>query len=169
IETLNSWKEAYEAGLDMNEFMDKVHMQSRDNARTPMQWDTSRNSGFTSGDPWIKINPNYEQINVAKAETDPKSILNYYREMISFRKEHQVMVYGDYESIDNDNPVIYAYRRWDENADFLIVHNFGDNSVKWMYPEVNKKFRDYEVIKSNISANNGAFEFAPWQSKIYKL
>jgi len=165
IETINSWKEQQAKGVTIEEFMPKVHKQSRDNARTPMQWDSSKNAGFSTSDTtWIKMNPNHNSIHVEEQEEKQDSILNYYREMIRFRKEHLTMVYGDYQSIDNDNEYIFAYRRWDKKNDFLVVHNFSDNEIKWDHQDD----VDLDLVKSNLSEEESNLIFKPWQSKIFK-
>lgn len=165
IETINSWKAAETAGKDMNQFLKNIHQQSRDNSRTPMQWNSDLNAGFTEGSPWLKLNPNYRDINVASQENDVDSILNYYRKMILFRKENPVLVYGDYKCLDADNTSIYAYKRWDEHEEFLIIHNFSDNSIRWDY---NIKTSNYNLVISNIENKNSNLQFSPWQTKIFK-
>ncbi|SHG51449.1 alpha-glucosidase [Flagellimonas flava] len=166
VETLNAYKEAKEQGKDMDAFMSVVHAQSRDNARTPMQWDTHKNAGFSDGKPWLKINPNYTDINVAAQEQDTNSILNYYREMIAFRKAHPTMVYGDYECIDNGHESIYAYLRWDAEHCFLVLHNFSDRTQTYASPIQGNGFG---LMKSNLSDfTDQIYELAPWQTKILK-
>jgi oligo-1,6-glucosidase len=165
VETHGAWKDAIKAGKDMEEFMSVVHDQSRDNARTPIQWSGSENAGFTDAKPWIKINENYTQINVEDQEKDSASILNYYREIIAFRKENLVFVYGDYESLDDDNQEIYAYRRWNDSEEFLVVHNFSDTQTEWNYG-LNPS--DYELVKSNLSSADNSFTFALWESKVFR-
>jgi oligo-1,6-glucosidase/alpha-glucosidase len=113
---------------DYDEARDVVEFRSRDNARTPMQWDDSKNAGFTDGDPWIKVNPNYEDINVAAAEAREDGILSYYRDLIDLRSELDVLVYGEYELLLPDHETVYAYRRTlDDPAvdvdDVLVVLN----------------------------------------------
>lgn len=167
VETLNAWKAADVKEQDMDRFMDIVHLQSRDNARTPMQWNAKANAGFTNGTPWLKTNSNFKNINVANQEDDPKSILNYYREMVAFRKTNKTFVYGDYECLDAENASIYAYKRWDTDHVFLVLHNFSSNSTKWSFDLSEKK---YALIKSNLDHNqNSHFDLAPWQTKILKL
>ena len=112
VETLNFWKEAEERGEDMEAFFEIVHKTSRDNARTPIQWSSAEQGGFSNGTPWLKVNSNYNEINVEACEADSDSILNYYRKMISFRKENKTLVYGAYECLDPDDLDTYAYRRW---------------------------------------------------------
>lgn len=167
VETLNAWKAADVKEQDMDRFMDIVHLQSRDNARTPMQWNAKANAGFTNGTPWLKTNSNFKNINVANQEDDPKSILNYYREMVAFRKTNKTFVYGDYECLDAENASIYAYKRWDTDHVFLVLHNFSSNSTKWSFDLSEKK---YALLKSNLDhSQNSHFDLAPWQTKILKL
>lgn len=131
VETLNAWKDAEARGKNMDDFFKIVHLQSRDNARSPMQWDNTKHSGFTGSEPWLKVNPNYRSINVAGQENNPNSILNYYRDMVAFRKANPTLVYGDYECFDADHQTIYAYKRWDDNQELLILLNFSDDSNEW--------------------------------------
>lgn len=166
VETLNAWKAAEESGQDMGLFFDIVHSQSRDNARTPMQWNAKLHAGFSREQPWLAVNPNYKKVNVASQETDSNSILNFYRDMLLFRKEHKTLVYGDYECFDVEHPSIYAYKRWDDANEFLVLHNFADTPVFW-----NSDFEpnDYSLLKSNSSENQDQhFLLAPWQTKILK-
>ena len=165
VETLNAWKEAEENGEDMEAFLEVVHQQSRDNARTPIQWNGSANGGFTEGEPWIKVNENYKFINVESQEKDTNSILNFYRQMTSLRNENPVLVYGDYESLDEMNPQIYAYRRWDAENEFLMIHNFSDHSLQW---EFEIDLASYEIVKTNVDSKSPVREFLPWQTKILK-
>ena len=95
VETLGSWNDAIKRGENMDEFIKLVHRQSRDNARTPMQWNNKINAGFSATNPWLIVNPNYEKINVEIQENNPNSILNFYRKMIAIRKTNNVLVYGE--------------------------------------------------------------------------
>lgn len=164
IETLNSWKEAEAEGKNMDEFLKSVHLQSRDNARTPMQWSDEKNGGFSVAKPWLKVNPNYQSIHVEKQSDDPQSILNYYRKMIAFRKANPVLVYGDYQSLDNVNNQIYAYRRWDSDQEFIMIHNFSEEVVNWDW----KLEGDYELVDANYNSAHDLLTMQPWQCKILK-
>ena len=166
VETLNSWAEAHEKGEDMNAFLKKVHLTSRDNARTPMQWNSLKNAGFSNTTPWLKINPNYTTINVETQEKDPDSILNFYREMVALRKQNTTFVYGDYQCLDVQNNKVFAYRRWDEQAEFLVIHNFSDETVDWNHELLTNS---YQLIKSNLDNDSMHSLLKPWQSKILKL
>ena len=163
VETRNAWKAAEAAGKDMNKFLKAVHWQSRDNARTPMQWNASENAGFTTGKPWIPVNKNYPTINVETAEKEANSILHYYRKMIAFRKANTTLVYGDFDDLLPEHPQLYCYRRWDKEANFLLVHNFSDTPTSWEKPSGN-----YEFVLGNYSNEKQAL-LAPWESRIYRL
>ncbi len=104
---------------------------SRDNSRTPMQWSSGTNAGFTTGKPWLTINPNFVQVNVDESEKDPNSILNYVKKMIALRKEFkEVLVYGKYNLLDKDNKQVYAYTRESGNKKFLVLLNFSSATSK---------------------------------------
>ncbi|NQY01070.1 MAG: glucohydrolase, partial [Flavobacteriaceae bacterium] len=165
VETHGAWQDALREGKDMDEFLKIVHDQSRDNARTPMQWSNQKNGGFSDHTPWLGVNKNYLEIHVEDQEVRPTSILNFYRELIAFRKKNLVLVYGDYESLDNNHQEIYAYRRWDESSEFLMVHNFSDTETLWDYP-IEKSA--YELVKTNLNTTDASFYFLPWQSKIFR-
>ncbi len=165
IETLNSWKAALENGEVPEIMMDLVHAQSRDNARTPMHWDNSKYAGFSETTPWIKVNDNYELINANQQEKDLDSVLNYYRKMVSFRKQFDTLVYGDYRCITEDDPHIYAFRRWDETFEFLIILNFSDNHLE-LPAEINDTF----VLKmNNYKEINEAKALRPWEAKVFLI
>ena len=127
VETRNAWKAAEAAGKDMDQFLKAVHWQSRDNARTPMQWDASMQAGFSTGKPWIPVNENHEQINVAAAENDPNSILHYYRKMIAYRKANPSLVYGHFEDLLPQHPYLFVYKRWDDKGTLKS----GKNKISW--------------------------------------
>ncbi|MBT8257732.1 MAG: alpha-glucosidase [Bacteroidia bacterium] len=165
VETLNSWKEAEERGEDMNAFMKLVHKQSRDNARTPMQWDSSQNAGFSSGTPWIKVNPNYEEINVADQEPDSDSILNFYRKMIAFRKNNPCLVYGDYQDLAPQHPSLFAFRRWDEDSESLVLLNFSSTELM---ADINVDFDKFEIAISNMDEGADPKLLLPWQGILLK-
>lgn len=164
VETLNAWEDAKKNNQDMEAFLKIVHGQSRDNARTPMQWDSEKNAGFSKAVPWLDVNSNYQTINVASQEKDTSSILNYYRQMVKFRKENPVLVYGDYECLNEDHPHLFVYRRWDEENEFLILHNMSSISQEF---ESTLHERDYVLRKTNFE--NGLhriFNLLPWQTKV---
>jgi len=124
IETLNMYQQIKNKGGDLNEFLDAAKISARDNGRTPFQWDASQNAGFTSGTPWLKINPNYSTVNVETEQNDPNSCLNYFKKMVQLRKQHKGLVYGKYTLLDKENKEVYAYIREWQGKTFLVLLNF---------------------------------------------
>ena len=163
VETLNAWKLAEIEGEDMELFLKLVHKQSRDNARTPMQWDSSKNAGFTKSKPWIPLNNNFKMINVTDQEEDPHSILQYYRKMIAFRKANKTLVYGEYKDLEPNDSKLFIYKRWDEKNLFLIAHNFSDNSQEFNSDYI----KGLILSSSNYLSNEKQNSLQPWESRIY--
>ena len=136
IESVNAYREwCSEGSLSHEVFWPCITFKSRDNARTPMQWDDSEQAGFTAGTPWIAVNPNYKEIN-AKAETaDPDSVFHYYRKLIALRKENPVMVYGKYEAMMEDSEELFVYTRTLEQEKLLVVCSFCDHETAFSIPD----------------------------------
>lgn len=164
VETLNYLKALEAEGKNPEDYLHNVHKMGRDNARTPMHWSDDTNAGFSEAEPWIKVNPNYHDINVEDQEKNKESILNFYRRMIQFRKENPTLVYGDYESIRNDHQQIYAYRRWDEENEFLVVLNFSDQEV-----DFDPIITGLELLIYNYTDATEDLLMRPWESKIFRI
>ncbi len=169
IETINTYKEKVASGsVDMDEFMKIVHDQSRDNARTPMQWNDSSNGGFSTRVPWLKSNPNYKYINVEQCEKDAFSILNFYRRMIECRKRYLTLVYGDFEIYELSHPKLFIYTRSDEKATFLIVLNFSGEETFF-----SNQFEIASCLISNYADEKQWTEkgllLKPWEASLFKL
>ena len=148
IESINYFKEFTESGLMTPEHMMKCLMlRSRDNARTPMQWDDSKQAGFTEGEPWIKVNPNYKKINVAQQLEDPDSVFHYYRKLIRLRKEKDIIVYGEFEPLYREDEQIFAYTRKQDQEKLLTVCNFSDKNAEVEVPE---EFKGAECLITNL-------------------
>jgi glucan 1,6-alpha-glucosidase len=161
IEIRNMAAERLAAGYSQEDILRSIHAKGRDNARTPMQWSADANAGFTSGDPWLKINPNYTAINAAAQEADPDSILNYYRKLVALRKQESVILDGRYEEILPQRLDLFAYSRENPDTRLTVVCNFTENTVDFPaeilqeagtcalsnYPDqpVNGKLRPYEA------------------------
>ncbi|HXB08168.1 MAG TPA: alpha-glucosidase [Puia sp.] len=162
VATLNEYRHLESTGGDLGAYLKEIGFSSRDNSRTPMQWDASIHAGFTRGMPWIGLNPNYSTVNVAAEERDANSCLNYFRKLTKLRKENPVLVYGKYMLLDKDNPDVYAYTREWRGAKWLVLLNFSARVVplpasisttgaKLMinnYPAVGKEgeLRPYEAV-----------------------
>ncbi|NLK97445.1 MAG: alpha-glucosidase [Epulopiscium sp.] len=174
IETLNAYDELiHKKGLDKDLVMDYIHHVSRDNARTPMHWDDSTNAGFTTGTPWIKVNPNYKWINAKAQINDPNSVFNYYKKLIQLRKQHEIIVYGDYELLLPDSEEIYAFIRKLGEERLLIVCNFTDKQVEFEIPEELKGCQK-EILISNydvdsIDTREEKITLREYEARAYKM
>lgn len=135
VETLNYYEEQRNNGVPEEEIMKAIHKKSRDNARTPMQWDGGENAGFTTGSPWFRVNSNYVEVNASSAVKDPDSIYHYYKNLIALRKKHQVIVYGEYKLLLPLHTEIYAFTRTLEDKQLLIILNFFDRSPVFELPQ----------------------------------
>ena len=172
IETLNWYKEQVQDGVAVDEVLKAIHRISRDNARTPVQWDGSANAGFTTGQPWIKVNPNYTEINVTKAIEDPNSILHYYKKLLQLRKDqqNQAMIYGDLEMVLPEHEQIYSYVRDFEGDRLLVILNFYAEPVNF---SVDLAFEYEELLLSNYTVdapeqiNN--IDLRPYEARVYRL
>ena len=163
IETRNAWDAAEKEGKDMTQFLKAVHRQSRDNARTPMQWKATTYAGFSNSKPWIPVNPNHTEVNVDNQEKDPNSILNYYRKIIAFRKANTTLIYGSYQDLAPDHPHLYIYLREDEKTRFMVVHNLSDSTINWA-PQDSK----YKMVMGNYEKTQEGL-LHPWESQVYRL
>ncbi|WP_217586190.1 glycoside hydrolase family 13 protein [Lentibacillus saliphilus] len=135
IETLNMYEEQLNKGHTAEELMKAIHVKSRDNARTPMQWNADEHAGFTDGSPWIKVNPNYQTINAAFALNNPDSIFHYYKKLIQLRKTHDVILYGDYHLLEADSEALFAYTRTLNRTGLLVVSNFTKEAQSFSIPD----------------------------------
>lgn len=170
IETINMYDENVRE-IDSKTLMKSIHIMSRDNARTPMQWDDTQNAGFTIGNPWIDINPNYVEINVKKAIKDPDSIFNYYKKLIKLRKRHPIIVYGKYNIILEEHEQIYAYTRKYENKTLLVILNFSTLQADFTLPE-DIVFKEEELLISNYNLESKDIkniELKPYEARVYLL
>ena len=129
IEIRNMAKERLENGYSLESVMESIYAKGRDNARTPMQWDASEHAGFTTGKPWLKVNPNYTTINVAAQEADPHSVLNYYRYLVGLRKREDVICDGDYQEILPERLDVIAYSRDNGSRKLTVVANFTGETI----------------------------------------
>jgi oligo-1,6-glucosidase len=170
--TLNEYKHQKSIGGDLKKFLQKIQFECRDNGRTPFQWDSTSNAGFSTGSPWLKVNPNYKTINKASQEKDPNSCLNYFRKLTELRKTNLALIYGKYTLLDKTNAKVYAYTRESNEQKFLILLNFSDSNSE---VETKKNLHDAKLVLSNykdVPANNevnGRLALRPYEAVIYKL
>ena len=169
VSTINNYGVA-KALLGKKKAMELVKYASRDNARSPVQWNAEKNAGFTSADkPWFFVNPNYTEINVEAAEKDPDSILNFYRKLLKFRKENDVVIYGTYEEIYKDSNELYAYIRRLGSKKVLVVCSFSEKAVGFTVPD------ELDLSKAELAINsyspcgvvNNGFTLRPYETRVY--
>lgn len=131
VESLNYYKILQQKGLSKEDALRIIQIHSRDNGRTPMQWNNEMNSGFTNGNPWIGVNSNYVNVNVDQQINDETSIFSYYKKLIQLRKDVDVIAYGDIKPLDEKNTSVFAYERTYEDEKLLVICNFYQNKVIW--------------------------------------
>ncbi len=161
-----------EKGMDARAALAVLHAKSRDNARTPMQWDASPNAGFTSGTPWIKLNPNYRAINVQQALNDPNSVFYYYQKLIRLRKDNPVWVYGAYELLLDDHPQIYAFTRTLTDDRLLVILNFSAGNALFklppaLYPNHPELLIANRAVDPNAALNDVLL--LPYEARVYRI
>lgn len=169
IESINAFHELTEAGkVNPEDMMRYIRLRGRDNARTPMQWDDSANAGFTTGTPWIMVNPNYTEINAKAEMEDPDSVFRYYQKIIGLRKKEKVMVYGTYQLLDPDNEKLYVYTRTLDNEKLLVICNFTEEEETYSVPE---EFSKGEVLISSYHREKAEKEILlkPYEALVLKI
>lgn len=163
IETLNLYRERRELGYAHEEIMKSIYARSRDNARTPMQWDDSPQAGFTEGTPWLKVNPNYPEINAAGQMKDPQSIYSCYKQLVRLRKEHPVFVDGRFELLARESGQIFAYTRDDGKQRLLVVCNFSGEPADSGLAE---EWKSMELLLGNYPDSQGD-RLRPYEARMY--
>ncbi|WP_053218424.1 glycoside hydrolase family 13 protein [Virgibacillus senegalensis] len=174
IETLNWYEERMkEEGVDSAELLEAIYARSRDNARTPVQWDSSKHAGFTTGEPWLQVNPNYQEINVEKALEDSESVFYFYQKLIQLRKQEKAMVYGEYNLLLEEDEEIFAYTRLLDEEILLVVCNFSSKEQKRSFADITKGKQQQLLITNNKERtdkeNLTEVTIQPYETFVYKL
>jgi trehalose-6-phosphate hydrolase len=173
VESLNVYKILTQFGEEPETVLRLLSQRSRDNARTPMQWDDTEYAGFSEAMPWIKVAPNYQEINVANALADGDSVLHHYRKLFALRKQHDVVVYGDYQLLLAEHPEIFAYVRTYGDERLLVVNNFyGRETVFSLPPDVRVDGSRAEILISNYGDSPASFDsitLRPYESIVYRV
>ena len=163
VESINACHEWVDTGRATYEaFWPCLVFKSRDNSRTPMQWDDSANAGFTTGTPWIAVNPNYTYINAKQQMGDPNSVFSYYKKLLSLRKQYDIITYGRYQLIMEEDPQVYAYTRTLESERLLIVCNYSNDDAAFTLPE---EFEGAKCLIQNMdrAAITGSMTLKPYE------
>jgi len=151
------------------EYLDHARQTSRDNARTPMQWSGEQHAGFTTGQPWLAVNPNYGEINAAAQFEDPDSVFHHHRRLIALRRQTPALVHGAYSDIDPKHEQVFAYTRTLPDERYLVVLNFGARPL-----DLPGGLRIERAVLDNVPGDTGTagathLRLAPWHATIYKL
>jgi oligo-1,6-glucosidase len=165
ISCRNMYRERVARGEDPESVLRLIHLRGRDNARTPMQWDDSPNAGFTSGDPWLGVNPNYREVNVKASLEDKNSVFHFYKRLIELRKEHAVIVYGSYELLLPDHDQVYAYTRTLGAQRVLVLCNFSEDTVR--LPEDLVKLDGELLIANYTESGESHGVLRPYEARAY--
>lgn len=166
IETLNMYQERMEKGYDKKDIMESIYAKGRDNARTPMQWDGSRNAGFTEGTPWIGVNSNYTEINAEQQLQDKDSVFRYYQKLIRLRKEHEIFVKGDFTLLLPEDESIFAYVREYQGQKLLVAANFTDQEVSF---EISEQWKEAKTLIHNYKEEASGRKLRPYEAFIKLL
>lgn len=166
----NMYRIKREEGVSHEDIMAVIWASSRDNSRTPMQWNNKVNAGFTNGTPWMKVNPNYTEINVEKQEQDEKSILNFYKKMISLKKENEIFTYGTYDLLLEDDKQIYAYTRTLGEDQVVVITNLSKKEAVF---ETELSLNSENLLLSNeeVSAHGDMTHITlkPYEARVYRV
>ena len=174
LESINAYHELTEAGLRQpEELLECIAYKSRDNARTPMQWNSGKNGGFTEGTPWIMVNPNYKEINAEQELADPESVFHYYQQLIALRRSSiwsDIIVYGHYELLAPEDPQVFAYTRECEGRKLLVICNLSAEKVSFEIPgsvswtQADRLIGNYEKQELDIKT-----ELRPWEAEVWSI
>ena len=169
IAAINGYKKAATDGEDLDLYLQKLNLLSRDNGRTPMQWDATKNAGFSNETPWLPVHENHSTVNVLDQENDQNSVLNHFRKMVALRKDNLLLVYGNYEIIQDDHPTIYAYSRTLEDQQMIILLNFSELESSISLPNFD---HNKEVLINNyneLSIDENTITLKPYQAVVLKF
>ena len=150
-------------------FLKFANRGSRENSRTPVQWNDGPYAGFSTAEPWFNLNPNYKEINVAASEADENSILNYYRKLLKFRKENEVAIYGDFKQYYKNSKELFVYERNLDGVKLLVVASFTENAVDFKAPD-GIDLSKGELVLTNYNdstLNRNGFKTKPYETRVY--
>ncbi|TWI83146.1 oligo-1,6-glucosidase [Lacibacter cauensis] len=166
VELLTNYAQVKAKGGDLKRFLEGMKISSRDNGRTPMQWDSTAGAGFTLATPWLKINPNYTTVNVAAAEANNNSALHYFRKLTKLRKANEALQYGTFTLVDADNPDVFAYTRTLNNKIFLILLNFKNKTAT---VKTGLDLSKGKTVLNNYGSANVSETLQPYEASVIEL
>lgn len=170
LESLNHYAQAVALGDPPAHVLAALRAMSRDNARTPMQWDGTRHAGFTTGTPWLPVNPNHDEINAEAAVADPGSVLHHYRRLIELRHTEPAVAHGDFHMLLPRDERVYAFTRRLGDVELLVVANFSGETATAEVPDA-EAWAASEVLLANCPAPDAgqpALTLEPWEARIHR-
>ena len=169
IAAINGYKKAASDGEDLEHYLKKLNLLSRDNGRTPMQWDASKNAGFSNETPWLPVHKNHTTVNVLNQENDQNSVLNHFRKMVALRKDNLLLVYGNYEIIQEEHPTIYAYSRTLEDQKMTVLLNFSESESSISLPNFDHSKKVLINNYNEFSVDKNTITLKPYQAVVLKF
>lgn len=172
IETLNYFNDSLKHHRDRERVMEVIHRQSRDNARSPMQWDSSENGGFSRVTPWIKANQNHKEINVRQVLDDERSVFHYYKKLIQLRNENTALIYGEYHPVSVDDEYIFSYLRSYDRERFLVILNLGNVAAEFRLPfDISYRMQKHLLCNYQLAESNSIREFRlrPFEARLIQI
>lgn len=167
VESLNHHADAVATGTDADQVLEAMRTMSRDNARTPMQWDDGPHAGFTSGEPWLPVNPNYRQVNAKAARSDPSSVFAHYRRLVDLRHDEPVVAHGDFTMLLPDDERVYAFTRQLDDVELLVLGNFTGEPVHVDLLS-GDGWHDAPVLLTNIAGGASGAVLEPWEARVLR-
>ena len=172
IQSLNYYAEAVSTGADPEAVVAALRVLSRDNARTPMQWNDTENAGFTDGTPWIAVNPNYKGINAQAEIADDDSVFHHYRRLIELRHTEPAVAHGDFNMLLADHDQVYAFTRRHGNAELLVLANFSGEPAIIEVPDADR-WKGAELVLANYPVDAAVeiqhLSLRPWEARAYRM
>jgi len=169
IAAINGYKKAASDGEDLEHYLKKLNLLSRDNGRTPMQWDASKNAGFSNETPWLPVHKNHTTVNVLNQENDQNSVLNHFRKMVALRKDNLLLVYGNYEIIQEEHPTIYAYSRTLDDEKMIVLLNFSESESSISLPNFDHSKKVLINNYNEFSVDKNTITLKPYQAVVLKF
>lgn len=169
IESLNHYRHAVEAGADPEAVLAGIRPVSRDNARTPMQWDASPGAGFTTGEPWLAVNPNHSEINAEAARADERSVFHHYRRLVELRHRSDVVVHGDFRLLVPADEQVFAYTRSLDGTTLLVVANMSSERAEVELEGCAGLLAGESLLSTHddgAPASGERLALAPWESRV---
>lgn len=171
IQARNAYAEAVGMGADPETVLDMLRVSSRDNARTPMQWDGTENAGFTTGTPWIAVNPNHTEINARAALADDDSVFHHYRRLIELRRTEPAVAHGDFNMLLADHDQVYAFTRRHGDTELLVLANFSREPTTIEVPEA-ARWQAPEIVLANYPVDTPEstreLTLRPFEARVYR-